>query len=217
MDQPTATHVIADTAERSRLLVIAQRLAIFTIAWNVTEGIVAITAATLANSQALIGFGLDSAVESISASVLLWRLNVERRNPERAERVEHIATRVIGVSFLLLAAFVAYDAINALVDNNEPDTSIIGIALTATSLMVMPILARRKKRVAIALASKAAEADSNQTWACVWLSAVVLGGLVLNAAFGWWWADPIAALGVVVFLGLEGREALTADSLDDCC
>jgi cation diffusion facilitator family transporter len=218
MDRTTATASSpADTSERSRLLVIAQRLAVFTIVWNVTEGAVAITAASIANSQALIGFGLDSAVESISASILLWRLHVERRNPERAERVEHLATRAIGVSFLLLAAFVAYDAVNALVDNSEPDTSIIGIALTATSLVVMPILARRKRRVADALSSPAAEADSNQTWACVWLSAVVLVGLLLNAAFGWWWADPIAALGVVVFLALEGREALTADGLDDCC
>lgn len=216
MSNPTTTPA-AESTDRARLLVVAQRLAVFTIVWNVTEGIVAITAASLANSQALVGFGLDSAVESISASVLLWRLHAERRNPERADRVEHLATRVIGVSFLLLAAFVAYDAVTALVDQQEPDASIIGIALTATSLIVMPILAVRKRRVALALASKAAEADSNQTWACVWLSAVVLVGLVLNAVFGWWWADPVAAMGVVVFLVIEGRGALTADGLDDCC
>lgn len=216
MSNPTTTPA-AESTDRVRLLVVAQRLAVFTIVWNVTEGIVAITAASLANSQALVGFGLDSAVESISASVLLWRLHAERRNPERADRVEHLATRVIGVSFLLLAAFVAYDAVTALVDQQEPDASIIGIALTATSLIVMPILAVRKRRVALALASKAAEADSNQTWACVWLSAVVLVGLVLNAVFGWWWADPVAAMGVVVFLVIEGRGALTADGLDDCC
>ena len=215
MDDTATTPNGIDTVERGALLVIAQRLAIFTIAWNIAEGVIAIGAAWIANSRALTGFGLDSAIESISASVLLWRLRVERRDPERVERVEHTATRAIGVSFLLLAAFVAYDAIDALATGDEPDASIIGIALTATSLVVMPILARRKHRVATALGSKAAEADSSQTWACVWLSAVVLVGLVLNALLGWWWADPIAALGVVVFLILEGREALTADGLDD--
>lgn len=213
----TAANTAIDTAERSGLLVVAQRLAVFTIAWNVAEGVVAIAAAWVAHSQALTGFGLDSAVESISATVLLWRLRVEQRNPVRAEQVEHVATRVIGVSFLVLAAFIAYDAINALVNHSEPDTSIIGIAVTATSLIVMPILARRKQCVAIALASIAARADSNQTWACVWLSSVVLAGLVLHAGFGWWWADPVAALGVVVFLALEGRKALTTATLDGCC
>lgn len=203
--------------ERADLLVRAQRLAVFTVGWNVTEGLIAVTAAVIAGSGALLGFGLDSAIESISGTVILWRLGAERRAPERAERVERRATRAIGASFLVLAAFVAYEAVSALTTGDEPDASIIGIALTALSLVIMPILARRKLAIAIALGSKAAEADSAQTLACVWLSAVVLVGLALNATLGWWWADPVAALGVVVLLLNEGREALTADGLDDCC
>lgn len=204
-------------SERAELLVRAQRLAIFTVGWNVTEGLIAVTAAVIAGSGALLGFGLDSAIESISGTVILWRLGAERRAPERAERVERRATRAIGASFLVLAAFVAYEAVSALTTGDEPDASVVGIALTALSLVIMPILARRKLAVAIALDSKAAEADSAQTFACVWLSAVVLVGLALNATLGWWWADPVAALGVVVLLLNEGREALTADGLDDCC
>lgn len=202
---------------RAQVLIRAQRLAIFTIGWNVTEGIVAVTAAVIAGSGALLGFGLDSAIESISGTVILWRLSVERRAPERAERVERLATRAIGASFLVLAAFVAYEAISALVTGDEPEASTVGIALTGLSLVIMPILARRKLAVAIGLGSKAAEADSAQTFACAWLSVVVLVGLALNAILGWWWADPVAALGVVVLLLNEGREALTAEELDDCC
>jgi divalent metal cation (Fe/Co/Zn/Cd) transporter len=211
------TYTADARASRERLLRTAQGLAVFTVGYNLAEGVIAVIAAVIAGSGALLGFGLDSAIESISGSVLLWRLTVERQRPERAERVEHLAARAIGVSFLILAAYVAYDAISALVNREEPATSVVGIALTAISLVVMPVLARRKHHVAVALGSKAAEADTNQTWACVWLSAVVLVGLALNAALGWWWADPIAALGVVGFLVMEGREALTSDELDDCC
>ncbi len=203
--------------ERLDLLRRSQRLAAFTVAWNVTEGVVAIAAAWVAGSRALAGFGLDSAVESISASVLLWRLSTERRDPERVERVERIAVRAIGASFLVLAAFVGVEAIRSLAVRAEPDASPVGIALTLVSLVVMPLLAARKRRVAVALGSKAAQADSAQTRACAYLSAVVVAGLVLNAAFGWWWADPLAALGVVAFLVLESREALSAEHVDDCC
>lgn len=206
-----------DTLSRERYLAQARRLSVFSIGWNVTEGSIAVTAGLIAHSGALTGFGFDSAIESISASVLLWRIHVERSQPQRAEHVERTATRLIGASFLLLAAYVAYDAISSLATRDEPDTSIIGIALTAVSLIVMPVLARRKRRVATQLDSRAAQADSTQTMVCVWLSAVVLAGLALNATLGWWWADPIAALGVVAFLIIEGREAITAEQIDDCC
>lgn len=202
---------------RQLLLRSARRLAGFTVAWNLAEGAVAISAALVAGSQALFGFGVDSAVESLSATVLLWRLGAEHHDPERAERAERTALRAIGVTFLLLGAFVAYESIRSLVAHEEPDASLVGVGITALSLVVMPLLARRKRRVAVALGSRAAEADSAQTWACAWLSAIVLAGLVLNAAFGWWWADPAAALVVVVLLLQEGREALVADEVDDCC
>lgn len=213
-------HVIAGVppgTDRASLLAALRRLALFTVVYNVAEGTVAIAAAVAAGSRALAGFGLDSGVESISGAVLLWRLRAERTDADRAEAVEHRALRLIGVSFLLLAAYVAVDAIGALARRDEPDASVPGIVLTVASLVVMPVLARRKRRVAIALGSRAAEADSVQTTACVYLSAVVLAGLAANAAFGWWWADPVAALGVVGFLVQEGREALTAEQVDDCC
>ncbi|HVE47872.1 MAG TPA: cation transporter [Acidimicrobiales bacterium] len=202
---------------RSELLRRARGLAAFTVAWNVCECAVAITAAVLAGSRALAGFGLDSAVESVSATVLLWRIGAERRDPERAEHVERTATRLIGASFLVLGAFVVVEAIRSLVLGQRPEASPVGIGVTAVSLVVMPLLARRKRVVAIALGSRAAEADSAQTRACAWLSAVVLAGLALNAGLGWWWADPVAALGVVVLLVREGREALAAEHIDDCC
>lgn len=203
--------------ERRTLLRRAVFLAWFTVGWNVLEGIVAITAALVAGSSALLGFGLDSGVESLSASVVLWRLYAEGRDPERAEVVEQRALRLIGVTFVVLAAFVAVESIRSLASGEEPDPSIVGIILTAVSVVVMQWLARTKRHVGIAMGSKAVEADSAQTSACVYLSMVVLVGLVLNATLGWWWADPLAALGVVAFLIHEGREALTADHADDCC
>jgi len=203
--------------QRERHLNQALRLGYFTVSWNVVEGIIAIVAASVAGSRALLGFGLDSSIESISAVVLIWRLRVERRDPARADRVERQAVRLIGVTFFLLAAFVAVESVRSLVGQQEPDASPIGIAVTAVSLMVMPVLARRKRALAVEMGRKAVEADSAQTRACAYLSAVVLGGLILNAALGWWWADPAAALVVVVLLVLEGREALTAEHVDDCC
>lgn len=208
---------MTDATTRNDLLTWAQRLAAFTVAWNVVEGVVAIAAAWAAGSRALAGFGLDSAIESVSASILLWRLGAERRNPCRVDDVERVATRAIGGSFLLLAAYVAYEAVRSLALGEQPDATPVGIVLTLVSLVVMPLLARAKRRVAIEMGSRAARADSAQTLACAWLSAVVLAGLVLNATLNWWWADPIAALGVVVLLVREGREALTAEHLDDCC
>jgi divalent metal cation (Fe/Co/Zn/Cd) transporter len=202
---------------RDELLVRAQRLGAFTVVWNLGEGGVAIAAAWIAGSGALTGFGVDSVVESASATVLLWRLGAERRDGERAERAERLAARGIGASLLALAVLVAYEAVRSLALHEQPQVSVIGIAVTAASLVVMPLLAQRKRRVAIALGSRAAEADSAQTRACAWLSAVVLTGLVLNAAFSWWWADPVAALAVVFFLLREGREALTSENVDDCC
>ena len=192
-------------------------LAWFTVGWNVLEGVVAISAALVAGSRALLGFGLDSAVESLSGTVVLWRVYAERRDPDRAEAVEQRALRLIGVTFFVLAAFIAAESIRALITQDEPAVSAVGIALTALSIVVMQWLARAKGHVGTALRSKAIEADGSQTSACVYLSIVVLVGLVLNAAFGWWWADPLAALGVVVFLVNEGREALTAEHADDCC
>ena len=197
--------------QRASLLATARRLALFTVAYNLVEGAVAITAARIAGSGALLSFGLDSGVESLSATVLLWRLGVELRDPERAERVERRAERAIGITFFVLAAYVTTDAVTALANRDEPDASAVGLVLTGVSLVVMPLLARRKHRVGSVLDSGAVRADAAQTMACVWLSGVVLIGLALNAALEWWWADPVAALAVVLLLVNEGREALAGD------
>ena len=197
--------------QRTDLLATARHLALFTVVYNLAEGGVTIGAGIIANSGALVGFGLDSGIESLSAVVLLWRLGAELRDPERAEQVERVAERAIGVTFLVLGVYVAVDAIGALVDGDRPASSPVGLAVTVASLVVMPLLARRKRDVGDRLDSGAVRADAAQTVACVWLSGVVLIGLGLNTALGWWWADPVAALGVVLLLLDEGREALAGD------
>jgi divalent metal cation (Fe/Co/Zn/Cd) transporter len=200
--------------DRPQLLSRALQLAYFTVAWNVVEGLVAIWAAIAAGSDALMGFGLDSGVESLSGLVLIWRLTIERKDTARAEEVEKRALKLIGLTFFALAAFVGYQSVTTLLNGERPETSWVGIAVTILSLIVMPILARSKERVGEAMDSRAVLADSAETWACVYLSAVVLGGLALNAIFGWWWADPVAALAVVGFLVKEGREAFSHQDHD---
>lgn len=204
-------------AHRHELLLQARRLAYFTVAWNLGEGVVAMVGAATAGSRALLGFGLDSFVESLSAGVVIWRLRVERIDPSRADHVERRALRLIGLTFFALAAFVAVESLRSLTSGTEPESSPIGIGITALSLIVMPILARRKRQVGAAMRSRAVEADSMQTSACVYLSVAVLIGLLLNASFGWWWADPVAALVVAGLLTREGWAALRAESVDDCC
>jgi divalent metal cation (Fe/Co/Zn/Cd) transporter len=200
--------------DRPQLLSRALQLAYFTVAWNVVEGLVAIWAAIATGSDALLGFGLDSGVESLSGLVLIWRLNIEKKDTDRAEEVEERALKLIGLTFFALAAFVGYQSMTTLLTGERPESSWVGIAVTILSLIVMPILARSKERVGEAMDSRAVLADSAETWACVYLSAVVLAGLALNALFGWWWADPVAAIAVVGFLVKEGREAFSHEDHD---
>ena len=188
----------------------------FTIGWNLLEGAVAVGAGIIAGSPSLVGFGFDSFIESTSGAALLWRLRVD--DEETRERREQIALRLVGASFLLLAAYIAYDSITTLIWRESPETSFIGIALLIISLIVMPILARNKLRVAKQIKSRALEADSKQTDLCVYLSAISLGGLGLNALFGWWWADPIAALVMIPIIVNEGIEGLRGETCcDDGC
>lgn len=179
----------------------------FTIAWNSLEAVVAIVAGLFAGSIALVGFGLDSVVEVSSGAALLWRL---RRDSDAARResVERLTLRFVGVSFLALAAYVAYEAVESLVRGEAPDRSLPGIILAVASLFAMPLLARAKRRVAAELTSGAMAADAKQTEFCLYLSAILLAGLVLNAAAGWWWADPAAGLIMVPIISREGFEAL---------
>ena len=166
----------------------------------------------------MIGFGVDSFVESISGSVLIWRLRAETgggAHDERIEQVEQRASRLVAVSFALLALYVAFEAVQTLVAQERPSPSPIGIALTAVSIAVMLWLARAKRDAGEALGSRALIADSHQTFACWYLSVTTLAGLALNAAFGLWWADPAAALVIAVFLIREAREAWEGEERDE--
>jgi cation diffusion facilitator family transporter len=209
---------LAATPARRALLHRGLRLEYLTVGWNLVEGAIAVTAAVTAGSVALLGFGIDSFVESISGSVLVWRLQAETagsRDEETIERIERRAERLVGFSFFALAAYIVFDAITTLVSQERPDASPVGVALTAVSIGVMLWLARAKRRTAAELGSRALAADAEQTQACWYLSVVVLTGIGINALFGWWWADPLAALGVSVILLREGREAWSGEGHDD--
>ncbi|MBX9686285.1 MAG: cation transporter [Candidatus Obscuribacterales bacterium] len=193
------------------------RLTIFTVCWNVIEGLVAITAGILANSVALISFGVDSFVETTSSVAVSWRLadEIKHQSPERAEAVEKITGRITGVILLLLAGYIVIDAGRHLIGfGEEADKSFIGIALTGLSVIVMPIVARAKLKVATSINSGSLRADAIETIACTWLSATTLLGLSLNALFSWTWADPLAALLIVPLVVKEGIEALKGEH---CC
>lgn len=190
----------------------ARRLEYMTLAWNACEAGVAIGSGLLAGSTALLGFGVDSLVESSSGGILLWRLRGDQQREER----EHRALRLVGASFLLLALWVAWEAGSSLLGREEPNESLIGIGLALASLAVMPLLARAKRRVAAGMGSRALEADSRQTDLCAYLSGLLLVGLGLNALFGWWWADPVAALGMVPIIVKEGHDALRGEACADC-
>ncbi len=184
-------------------------LAYLTIGWNSLEGIIAIGAGVLAGSIALFGFGVDSVIEVTSGAIILWRLAT-------GEHRERLALRLVGTSFVALAAYVAFDAVKSLWFRESPETTYVGIAIAALSLIVMPFLAHQKRKVATELNSNAMKADSRQTDLCAYLSAILLGGLILNAALGWWWADPVAALIMVPIIVNEGINALRGKTCDDC-
>jgi divalent metal cation (Fe/Co/Zn/Cd) transporter len=192
-------------------------LAWFSVAWNSIEGIAGIVSGIVAGSIALVGFGVDSYVEVFAGSVILWRLGRERHGAEVSERAERRAVRLIAITFLVLAAGVGVESIRKLATGAHPDESLFGIGLAIVSLVVMPLLARAKRRVGEQLASRAVTADATETMLCVWLSAILLTGLAAHAAFGWWWADPLAGLGIVFVAGREGIEHWRAGGLDGCC
>jgi len=190
-----------------------RRLEYITLAWNSAEGIAALVAGLLAGSIALLGFGLDSVIEISSGAVLLWRLHAEA-DPQRRERAERRAQRLVGIGFLALATYVAFDAIKGLIFRKAPQESLFGIGVAAAALIAMPLLARAKRQVARQLNSGAMHADSRQSDFCAYLSAILLAGLLLNALLGWWWADPVAALVMVPLIVREGVEGLCAKR---CC
>lgn len=198
------------SADRRAVLTRRIRLLVaITITYNVVEAVIAIAAGHAASSIALIGFGLDSIIEVSSAAAVAWQF--AGRDPARRE---HIALRVIACSFFALAAYVTVEALRGLFGDAEADRSTVGIVLVAVSVAVMPFLSWAQRRAGRELGSASAVADSKQTLLCTYLSAAVLVGLVLNAALGWWWADPVAALVLAV---LAVREGLNAWRGEGCC
>ena len=213
---PSPTPVLSPS--RATHLARALRLEYLTVGWNVVEGAVAVTAAVLAGSVALFGFGVDSFVESASGLTMIWRLRAERRgkmDERQIEQVERRARRLVAVSLFLLASYVAFDATATLISADKPSFSIVGVVLTSLSLSVMLWLARAKRRVAADLGSRAMEADAFQTTACWWLSLAALVGIGANGLLGWWWADPGAAVVIAGLIAKEGRDAWSGEH--DCC
>ncbi|WJK32759.1 cation transporter [Solwaraspora sp. WMMA2065] len=208
--KPSAAHLSA-----ARQATLARQIRWFvaaTIAYNVIEAIVAISAGTVASSTALIGFGLDSVVEVASAAAVAWQFT--GADHERRESRERAALRVIAVSFFALAGYVGFESVRALLSAHRPDHSTVGLILAALSLAVMPVLSTAQRRAGRELGSASAVADSKQTLLCTYLSAVLLVGLAVNSLFGWWWADPAAALVIAAVAVREGREAWRGDT---CC
>jgi divalent metal cation (Fe/Co/Zn/Cd) transporter len=210
-----STPVDSTTQDRSAAVARGQRLEYLTIAWNGFEAAVALISGVIAGSVALIGFGLDSVIETTSAVVLLWRLRSDRETQQR-ERSELLARRLVSVCFLLLAAYVTMESVHALWTRERAARSVAGILIAVAAVIVMPLLARAKRRVAVELGSRAMHSDSRQADFCAYLSAILLGGLLLNTLFGWWWADPVAALVMVPIIAREGVQGLRGRACDDC-
>jgi divalent metal cation (Fe/Co/Zn/Cd) transporter len=206
----------APVLDRPQALRRARLLNRVTIGWNVIEAVVALAAGVAAGSLGLVAFGLDSCVEVSGALVLAWRLAREQRTG-CTQPDDRRATRALAVCFFALAGWVSVNAVLDLADRHQPEVSAVGIMITTLSLLTMPALARAKRRLAPVLGSRAQEREASQTRLCAVLSAVVLGGLVLNAALGWWWADPVAALVVAALAAVEGTQSWRAESLADTC
>ena len=199
--------------DRQALARRGKRLEYVTLAWNALEGIIAVVAGAWAGSISLVGFGFDSFIEMTSGAALLWRMGAEA-DKDRRERAEKVALRIVGACFLLLAAYITYEAANDLFRRRAPERSLPGILLACASLIAMPLLSRAKRQVARGLESAAMHADARQTEFCTYLSAILLVGLLLNAGFGLWWADPVAALVMVPIIAKEGIDGLRGDP---CC
>jgi divalent metal cation (Fe/Co/Zn/Cd) transporter len=203
--------VVPSGPRREQLVARARLLAWLGIGWHAMEAAIAVGAGIAASSIALIGFGADSVIESIAGFVLIWRFGGSRHASEAAEQR---AYRLIGISFWVIAAYVAAEAVRQLAGGTHPGTSWIGIGLALVTLVTMPPLARAKAKVAESLGSAATRAEGRQNMLCAYLSAGLVVGLGANALLGWWWADPATALVIAGVAVREGREAWRGDA---CC
>ena len=206
----------AITSDRREHIRRGQRLEYFTIGYNSLEGLISVAAGVIAGSVSLVGFGLDSFIEVASGAALLWRLRQDL-NALRREYVERLTLRIVGACFALLALYIAYESGSKLLRHEAPGTSLSGIIVAAASVVVMPLLARAKRRVAAGIGSGAMNADSRQADFCAYLSAILLGGLLMNALLGWWWADPVAGLVMVPIIAKEGVDGVRGKACCDGC
>lgn len=201
--------------DRIQLVRRARTLEYFTVAYNSAEGLISLIAGFISGSVSLVGFGLDSLIEVTSGAALLWRLHHDW-NESRREAVERITLRIVGWCFVALAVYVAVESGWTLVQHEKPEPNVPGIIVAAVSVVVMPLLARSKRRVAVGMGSAAMKADSRQTDFCTYLSAILLGGLLLNALLGWWWADPVAGLVMVPIIAKEGIDGIRGKGCSEC-
>jgi len=212
-----ATDMAATSAsDREAFVRRGRYLECFTVSWNAAEGLVAVVAGALAGSISLVGFGIDSFIEVTSGAALLWRMSVDAEIQWR-DRNERRALTIVGACFVALAFYIAYESAIDLWSKKAPERSIPGIVLACVSLIAMPLLSRAKRKVGRGLGSAAMHADAKQTEFCTYLSAILLAGLLLNALFGLWWADPIAGLAMVPIIAKEGVEGLRGKVCTDCC
>lgn len=193
----------------------AVRYAKFTIGYNMIEGVIAVAAGTVAGAVSLIGFGIDSGIEVAAAAVVLVRLLAEIKGGEPDEAKERRALKFIALTFFALAAYVTVEGIRDLIGGEEPDTSIVGIVLTGLSIVIMPWLARAKRKVGLEMNSRLVVADAAETRLCAWLSVSTFVGLLAFAVFGWTWLDPVAGFVIAVFAIMEGKEAWEGELVCD--
>lgn len=208
-------HEDMDPRQRRVLLDRGLRIEYVSLFWNLLETAVGLVAGLIAGSVALIGFALDSVVESASAGILVWRLRKEGRGAWTRELIERRAIRLVAAAFGALAAYVGARSIFDLWTQHRPEESPVGIGLAIVSLIVMPWLVRKKRQMARALDSKALGADASQTSLCTYMSAFLLVGLGANAGLGWWWADPAAGLVIAFLAAREGHKLWTTEEF--CC
>ncbi len=209
--QPVQQQSALTVADRDRLIGRVKALSWLSLLWMTVEGAVGISAAVAAGSVALLGFGLDSVIEGLASVIVIWRFTGGRRLSEHAETR---AQRLVAISFFLLAPYVAQDAIRTLITGDHPSVSPVGIGLSISSLILMPLLGRAKQRFGSQLGSRATAGEGAQNMLCAYLAVGVLAGLALNAAFGLWWADPVVALAIAALAAKEGREAWRGEG---CC
>lgn len=205
--------IALEQQNRIALVSSAKRLEYFTIIWNLLEGLVSLVAGLFSGSISLVGFGVDSFIEVASGSIVLWRMSVDH-NIDRREHNERLALKLVGFSFIGLSCYLIFQAIMRFHDQTGPRHSIPGVVIACLSLLVMPLLSRAKRKIASGLKSSAMKADARQTDFCAYLSAILLAGLLLNFLFGWWWADPVAAL---IMASIIGNEGVNASLGKNCC